>query len=144
MALLLLLLFSLFIGYYAHRRGRNTILWTLLSILISPLLAGIILALLKDKRVQENISELRFEQEQLRDRISGDEKLTDMRFRDLDAKLGSSNPAAKLTQEASPQEIPAISQDIKYCPKCGTSCQKDDKFCPHCGARLERGDINEQ
>lgn len=51
------------IAYYANKKSRSAILWGLLAFFFSPLLAGLVLALLKDKSVQADISEIRLGQQ---------------------------------------------------------------------------------
>lgn len=41
-------LLCLLVGYFATRKGRSFIGWTLLAMLISPLISGIILACCED------------------------------------------------------------------------------------------------
>ena len=48
MALLFWLLLCAFIGYIAGRKGRNTWAWGLAALLLSPLIVGIVLALMPD------------------------------------------------------------------------------------------------
>ena len=53
------LLFAILIGVAAKARGRFGIGWFLLAILLSPLIAGVILALLPDLRTQALLEEIR-------------------------------------------------------------------------------------
>ena len=50
MALFLWLLLCAFIGYYAGKKGRNMWAWGLAAIFISPLIVGIVLALMPDEK----------------------------------------------------------------------------------------------
>ena len=47
------LIFSIVVGAAAGARGRSGFAWVLLSLLISPLVAAIILAILPDPRARE-------------------------------------------------------------------------------------------
>ncbi len=47
------LIFSIVVGAAAGARGRSGFAWVLLSLLISPLVAVIVLAILPDLRVQD-------------------------------------------------------------------------------------------
>ena len=68
------------VAYYASCRGRSWVLWGLLAVFISPLIAAIVLAILRDKSVDANIAELRMGQQQMHDRISADEQMTSQRM----------------------------------------------------------------
>ena len=48
MALFFWLLLCAFIGYYADKKGRNMWTWGLAALFLSPLIVGIVLALMPD------------------------------------------------------------------------------------------------
>ena len=50
MALFLWLLLCAFIGYCADRKGRNMWAWGLAALVMSPLIVGIVLALMPDEK----------------------------------------------------------------------------------------------
>ena len=45
--------FSIIIGVFANQRGRNGVLWVIISTLISPLISGIILFILPNLKKEE-------------------------------------------------------------------------------------------
>jgi len=57
--LILWLVFAVLIGAAARTRGRNGVGWFLLAILLSPLVAGLILAILPDLRVRALLEDIR-------------------------------------------------------------------------------------
>jgi len=57
--LILWLAFAVLIGAAARTRGRNGVGWFLLAILLSPLFAGLILALLPDLRTRALLEGIR-------------------------------------------------------------------------------------
>ena len=61
MEFLLYVAFCAAIGYYANSKGRSVVLWVLLAVFISPILSGIILALLKDKSLERDVAEIRLD-----------------------------------------------------------------------------------
>lgn len=48
----------------------------------------------------------------------------------------TSNPNNASTLEAKVDESTNSSQDVHYCPSCGTKLTIDTKYCPHCGREL--------
>jgi hypothetical protein len=57
-AILIWLVFAIVIGVAAARRGRSGLGWLFISLIISPLFAAILLALLADRRYDEVVSRL--------------------------------------------------------------------------------------
>ncbi|HYA07015.1 MAG TPA: hypothetical protein VEF90_14090 [Xanthobacteraceae bacterium] len=57
--LILWLVFAVLIGAAARTRGRNGVGWFLLAILLSPLFAGLILAILPDLRTRALLEDIR-------------------------------------------------------------------------------------
>jgi hypothetical protein len=53
------LIFSIVVGAAAAGRGRSTLGWALLALFISPLIAGVLLAVLPDLRMHEMLGEIR-------------------------------------------------------------------------------------
>lgn len=126
------------VAYYAHSRGRSWILWGLLSVFISPLVAAIILAIMKDKSVDADIAELRMGQQQMHDRISTDEQMTAQRMQQMENAL-MSHQAQHVELASRQQESPqAIAARPKFCGNCGSPLAAGDAFCPKCGAKVEQ------
>jgi hypothetical protein len=57
-AIIIWLALSIVIGVAAARRGRSGLSWLFLSLILSPLVAAILLALLPDRRYEEVLSRL--------------------------------------------------------------------------------------
>ncbi len=57
-AIIIWLLLAIVIGVAAARRGRSGLGWLFLSLLLSPLVAAIVLALMPDRRYQEVVERL--------------------------------------------------------------------------------------
>ncbi len=56
---ILWLVFAVVVGVAANGRGRTGIGWFLLAVVLSPLIAGVILAILPDLRTRELLEEIR-------------------------------------------------------------------------------------
>ena len=100
MSVLLYFVFCGLIGYWASCRGRSAVLWVIMAFVISPLLSGIVLALLKDQSVQENLSDLRMGQQQLRDRVATNEKVTEQHFQQMQQQISHHGICAESKQAA--------------------------------------------
>lgn len=85
------------IGMFAKSKGRSAWGWGIGSMFISPLLAGIILALLKDKTQEKSISKIDMEQ-QLKERIAINEVQVNQRFQQVENRLNS-NTATTMAVE---------------------------------------------
>ena len=57
-AIIIWLALAIVIGIAAARRGRSGLGWLVASLLLSPLIAAILLALLPDRRYEEVLSQL--------------------------------------------------------------------------------------
>ncbi len=112
------------VGYYADKKGRSQWKWGLAAVLFSPLIVGIILALVSDRSVERDVAELRMGQEQLRDRVAADEKMAEARFGQMEGRLsGAAQPTGALAE-------------VRHCPSCGEALRPEDKFCSRCGEEV--------
>lgn len=134
------------VAYYASCRGRSWVLWGLLAVFISPLIAAIVLAILRDKSVDANIAELRMGQQQMHDRISADEQMTSQRMQQMEhALLSHEAQHAQIAQQqtqqaqsiAQQQQAPQIASRPRFCANCGEPLEPGDTFCAQCGAKVE-------
>jgi hypothetical protein len=57
-AIIIWLVLAIVIGVAAARRGRSGLGWLFLSLILSPLVAAILLALLPDRRYEEVVTRL--------------------------------------------------------------------------------------
>ena len=134
MEFLLYVAFCAAIGYYANSKGRSVVLWVLLAVFISPILSGIILALLKDKSLERDVSEIRMDHQQLRDRVATDEKVNEMRFEQMKTQLAAAPQAAEKLAGTAGQ--PLLAGEYKPCPVCKEPVKKDAVLCMHCHQRI--------
>ena len=112
------------IGYYADKKGRSQWKWGLAAALFSPIIVGIVLAMMSDKSIERDVAELRMGQEQLRDRVAADEKITEARFGQMEGRIGGAVQATGALAE------------VRHCPSCGEPLRSEDKFCSRCGEEV--------
>ena len=112
------------IGYYADKKGRSQWKWGLAAALFSPIIVGIVLAMMSDKSIERDVAELRMGQEQLRDRVAADEKITEARFGQMEGRIGGAVQATGALAE------------VRHCPSCGEPLRAEDKFCSRCGEEV--------
>lgn len=79
--------FSALVAYYADKKGRNAVLWGLLALLISPLLAGIALAVSKDLTVDKSIQDLDYKAEMLKVEMQHNQRFNDLRNDNLEKNI---------------------------------------------------------
>ena len=72
------------VAYYADSKGRSPIVWGLVAVLTTPLLAVIILAFLKNLKNEQNLQQVLNQQEQINDRISVNEINNNRRFENIE------------------------------------------------------------
>ena len=113
------------VGYYADKKGRSQWKWGLAAALFSPIIVGIVLALVSDKSIERDVAELRMGQAQLRDRVAADEKITEARFGQMEGRIGG---AVQTTTGAL--------EEVRRCPSCGESLRSDDRCCSRCGEEV--------
>ena len=116
------------VGYYARAKGRNPWLWGLASVVLSPLIVGLVLALCKDKSQEVEMEELAREQQQIKDRVSMNEINNNKRFQEVEnAVQGDQEPAKVDTAEAN------LLETAKICPQCQQKVAAGSRFCNQCG-----------
>ena len=125
-------IFCIVVGYYANERGRNPIGWGLLAVVISPLLAGIALAVSKDLSIEEEIDNIDKKTENIQREVEHNQEFNklhrensgkkEIAASDEDGYI-SSNDKEKLTEKIE-------------CSNCGEYVGSDNNFCPICGSKI--------
>ena len=136
---LLWLIFCFGVGYYAKERGRNPFIWGVAAFIFSPILAGVVLAMLKDDKQATDTAEVKAETQQLKDRVAINETSVNNRLIQVEEKVqriekngGNSNISLNT---GSNQQL--LTGDTKFCPQCGSEIKKDAIKCRYCGAELK-------
>lgn len=136
MEFILVLAMCFGIGMFAKSKGRSAWGWGIASMFISPLLAGIILALLKDKNQEQSISKIDMEQQQLKERIAVNEVQVNQRFQQVENRLNS-NTATTVAVEARNSESMLLNEGNIYCPYCGEIIKQSAIKCRFCGMEIK-------
>lgn len=146
MEFLVFIAFAVGIGMFAKKKGRSPWGWGIASLFISPLLAGIILALMKDLSQEQGINEVDMQQQALKERVAVNEVQVNQRFEKVESQLSSikkevglleydkSEEKVLLTENKQPKELHS---EVNFCPRCGSSVRADACFCTKCGASLK-------
>ncbi len=123
------------VGYFAKGKGRNGIAWGIGAFFFSPILAGIILAVLKDKKLKEQVEQVSMEQQQLKDRVAMGEISNNKKIQAVEQSLG------RLETNNGTLESP-VQQDLisggSICPNCGKIIKQDAVKCRYCGCAVEK------
>lgn len=146
MEFLIFIAFAVGIGMFAKRKGRSPWGWGIASLFISPLLAGIILALMRDLSQQQGLSEVDMQQQALKERVAVNEVQINQRFEKVENQLSSIKKEVGMLENSKSEEKVLAAPDMKpkettsevnFCPRCGSSVRADACFCTKCGASLK-------
>lgn len=157
--------FCVLVGYFANKKGRNGFGWFLLAFVISPLFAGIALAMASDKMVHQKIENVERKTDNLGAEMKYNQKYNDLRAdlvnKQLDTYAQTIQPSRLQSSSNHAQQLVGIiachscgksyNQSAKFCPycgvtnslftkcsKCGNISQSDSVFCPNCGQQLRQ------
>lgn len=116
-------------AYYAHQRGRSPLAWGLLAIFISPLIAVIILAIIKDQKVEKRLNGLDTKTDHLQREVKYNQEFNNHRAQVFQDNLQQTRQLANRVQ---PKTLGAAKSQIQ-CSQCGFSLRLDQTHCPNCG-----------
>ena len=136
MSFIAYIIFAVLVGIWAGRRGRNGIIWTLATLLVSPVLAAIVLAVMKDLSIEQELERSRRENGMLKERVAVSEADMHSRMDHIENRMDhlEGNEPGKIRQEKK-REIEG-SPSPRFCKHCGNKVPDDSVFCPKCGSRL--------
>lgn len=137
MEFLIFLGFCVAVGMFAQRKGRSGLAWGLASVFISPLLAGIILALVKDLSQDEAVNKVGMEQQDIKERMAVNEVQMNQRFQHVEKEISSIKQEVGMLDSGSQAKTQMLEEGIKKCPHCGESIKSSAVKCRYCGSVLE-------
>ncbi|WP_293850461.1 zinc ribbon domain-containing protein [uncultured Phascolarctobacterium sp.] len=137
MGFLIFIVFCVAVGMFAQKKGRSALGWGLASLLISPLLAGIILALVKDLSQEEAVNKVEMEQQDVKERIAVNEVQINQRFQHVEKEISSIKQEVGMLDSGSQAKTQMLEEGMKKCPHCGESIKSSAVKCRYCGSVLE-------
>lgn len=137
MGFLIFIGFCVAVGMFAQKKGRSALGWGLASLLISPLLAGIILALVKDLSQEEAVNKVEMEQQDVKERIAVNEVQINQRFQHVEKEISSIKQEVGMLDSGSQAKTHMLEEGMKKCPHCGENIKSSAVKCRYCGSVLE-------
>ncbi len=132
------------VGVFASKKGRNGFLWFIISIFISPIIGGVIVALLKDLTNEANIQQLKMEQQSTSDRLASDERLYDHRLNKVEKDVERIQDSAEGNlKRLSTNGLQELEEGTKKCPYCGEVIKMGAIKCKHCSETIETVQLKE-
>lgn len=122
------LLFTGLVAYFAHKKGRNAFGWGLLAFFISPFIAGIALAIAKDKTVDRKIDNLNKTTENIQREVNHNKEYNGIKQEFLESKINSNTSNEQLNSTKK-----EILEEKVECNNCGEYISSQNKYCPSCG-----------
>lgn len=140
MSAIIYLAFCVLVALFASRRGRSPILWGLFSLLLSPLLAAISIAIMKDLTAAQQMERNSLETDRLKERVAVSEAEIRSRMDHMEHRIDriayQEDPSCLPEEEK--KIVSAKDENTEYCHECGEKTPIGAEFCPHCGAKLHK------
>jgi hypothetical protein len=137
MSVIIYLLFCVLVAFFASHRGRSPILWGIISLLVSPLITVIVLAVLKDLTTEQRLEQTNLEADRLKERVAVSEQELHHRMDHMEQRMDHLDGHTASQIEGDRHE--ALQQgETMTCSQCGEVIPAGASFCPHCGAKLQR------
>lgn len=136
MSFIAYIIFAVLVGIWASHRGRNGIIWTLAALLISPVLAAIVLAVMKDLSIEQELERSRRENGMLKERVAVSEADMHSRMDHMEHRIDHlEGKEPEEIQQEDKRELSG-SPSSRFCKHCGSKVPDDSVYCPKCGSRL--------
>ncbi|MGM0471863.1 MAG: zinc ribbon domain-containing protein [Bacillota bacterium] len=123
------------VAYFASQKGRNPVLWGILAIFTSPLLAGLGLAFVKDLEVEEEIDELHKDTENIKREVKANQQYNQEQRKKIQNKLTADNDDHLALEEESNDDNLLEAEKVK-CGNCDEYVLADNDYCTNCGSKV--------
>lgn len=125
------------VGFFAHNKGRNPVIWFLFSVFTSPIIGGIVVALLSDSKSYDRIESVEKQTENLRQEVGYNQRYNDYRSELIESRLNGIGAPGSPTGEVEGKMRAEVSSGIQ-CPRCNSANLAGAKYCTSCGAELKK------